>query len=67
MPILFLVLRGVQLVTTAAVFPIQVTTTTRQRQWITATGELKTRVGRRQEKRDGGTVQIDDNKEVSDS
>ena len=57
MPILFLVLCSVQLVTTAAVFPIQVTTTTRQRQWIAATGELKMRVGRRQEKRDGGTVQ----------
>ena len=34
MLILFLVLHGVQLVTTAAVFPIQVTTTTQQRQWI---------------------------------
>ena len=30
-------------------------------------GRLKTRVGRRHEKRDGGTVQIDDNKEVGDS
>ena len=66
-PILFLVLHGVRLVTTAAVFPIQVTTTTRQWQWIAATGGWRRGLGEGMRREMVAWFKIDDIKEVGDS